>query len=98
MEATIANAHPSPAGDGATPPRIRILPDYALLSMVQKLSDGADAHKLAQQLNIYSLAIHALNEPSFDADRAELDATLQQAAKILRIFVTRKRLDRGERP
>ena len=74
------------------------MPDYSLLYMVQKLSDGADVHKVAQELNIYSLAIRALNESDLVADRAELDAIRQRAERNLRIFVTQKRLGHDEKP
>lgn len=75
-----------------------IMPDYSLIHMVQKLSDGADVHKVAQDLNIYTLAIQALNESNLDAERAELDAIRQRAERSLRIFVTRKTLGQGEKP
>ena len=69
-----------------------MMPDYGLMHMVQILSDGADAHRTAQELNTYSLAIHALNESRSDDDRALLDGVRQRAETNLRGFVTRKRL------
>ena len=69
-----------------------ITPDYSLLHTVQILSDGADAHEVAQGLNTYTLAIHGLNQSGSDEDRAMLEGVLRRAERELRSFVTQKRM------
>jgi hypothetical protein len=69
-----------------------IIPDYRLMNMVHRVSDGSDVHRAAQELNIYALAIQGMNESSSEKDREALDRIRQRAETNLRAFVVRKRL------
>jgi hypothetical protein len=69
-----------------------IIPDYRLMYMAQRVSDGSDAHRAAQDLNIYALAIHGMNEPCSEKERKVLDGIRQRAETNLRALVVRKSL------
>ena len=69
-----------------------IIPDYMLMNMVQRVSDGSDVHRAAQELNIYALAIQGMNESSSEKDREALDGIRQRAEINLRAFVRQKTL------
>jgi hypothetical protein len=69
-----------------------IMPDFMLMNLVHKVSDGSDVHRAAQELNIYALAIQGMNESSSEKDREALDGIRQRAETNLRAFVIRKTL------
>jgi len=69
-----------------------IMPDFMLMNLVHKVSDGSDVHRAAQELNVYALAIQAMNESSSEKDREELDGIRKRAETNLRAFVMRKTL------
>ena len=69
-----------------------MMPDYGLIHTAQDVSDGADVHGVAQELNSYMLAIQGLNTCKSQKDRAVLNGIRQRAEMNLRIFVTRKML------
>ncbi len=68
------------------------MPDFMLMNWVHKVSDGSDVHRAAQELNIYALAIQAMNESSSEIDREALEGIRQRAETNLRAFVVRKTL------
>ena len=56
---------------------VMITPDYWLMHMVQNLSDGADAHRTAEEMNHYFLAIQGMNESKSTEDRVMLEGIRQ---------------------
>ncbi len=73
---------------------MNITPDYTLIQAVEMLSDGAEVHQIAQELNIYVLAVRGLNERPSEQDRLAYEVVRKTAEIKLRKFVVRKRLSR----